>query len=307
MDHSLITDAVRAMVGASTPPRLVTVTAETVRRVREALADGPVLDSDDVPAAVLAVLESEQALPLPEGLPESSLVTGDEWEWRRPLRLGETLSVTARLADANERFGGRLGHSLFLRHESVFAGADGEPAAYARRSIAYYDGAGVRPSDDLPPEDAPLPELSPLPQGVDPRSAAEGEPITPRVVTPTLSQVVRFCGATWSFVPIFYDPDAARAVGLPGTIIPGPLKLSLVAETVRAWVEPHGSLVSVRAAHRRPDTPGRLLRLCGVVSGVEHRPAGRRLSCDLWIENALGERSTVGAAVVQMASLVERT
>ena len=297
-DESLITAALRARIGVPGPGRRVTLTPDLVHRVRETLADGPVEERDDVPPAALFVLESAAGLPPLEGLPPHTLVTGDEWEWRRPLRLGETLETVYRLLDAAERFGGRLGHALFLRHEWAFHDAAGEPAAFARRSIAHYAAPRRQETPPEPPPDAAPP--ADLPAGADPHGAGEGDPLTPRLLTPSLSQVVRYCGAAWNFVPIFYDPAAARAAGLPGTIVPGPLKLALLVEMVLAWAGPGAFLETIRAAHRRPDTPGRPLLLGGAVTRVEPGPDTRRLDCELWIENAVGARSAVGLATLRL-------
>ena len=300
MDESFITDELTARIGVATEPCDVTLTAELVRRVRETLADGPAPASDDVPPAVMFALEASAPLTRLFGLPESSLVSGDEWEWRRRLRAGETLRAVSRLVDANEHFGGRLGHALFLRHEWLLSEPSGEPVAFARRSIAYYVGADARPPEAHPPLDAAPPPPAMLPAAVAPRTAREGDPLTPIMQTPTLSQVVRYCGTAWAFTPIFYDTEAARAAGLPHTIIPGPLKLAFLSEFVRAWAGPEAELVSVRAAHRRPDAPNRPMLVCGVVTRAEDTPEGRRLECEVWIENEFGQRSVAGAAVVRL-------
>jgi acyl dehydratase len=148
--------------------------------------------------------------------------------------------------------------------------------------------------DRVPP--APLVAVP----GTDPRSAREGDPLASRLLTPSLEQVIRYCGVTWNFTPIFFDPEAARAGGLPGTIIPGPLKLSLLADAVLAWAGPGALLESIRAAHRRPDVPGVPLLIGGSVARVERSDSSRRLHCEIWIQNGRGERSTVGAAVVRV-------
>jgi acyl dehydratase len=301
--QSLITDALRARVGVPTEPRDVTVTAETVQRLREALTNDPDAPDDGrVPPAAVMVLESMRATaPLPD-LPGSSLVTGDEWELRRPLRVGEPLRVVSRLADVNERLGGRLGHALFVRHEWEIDAADGQPVAFARRSMAYYHGAGRRPAEPPPPAEMmpPPPSAEDLPPGVDPWTAREGDPIAMRVLRPARSQVARFSALTWGFTPIFFDDDAARAAGLPGTIIPGPLKLALLSEAVMAWAGPNALLETIRIAHRRPDLPGRTLVFGGTVTRVEDLPDGRRVECELWIRQDTGDRSAVGAATVRL-------
>src|SRR5436189_98594 len=93
---------------------------------------------------------------------------------------------------------------------------------------------------------------------------------------------------------------SAAAWGPPDTIIPGPLKLAFLAEAVREWAGPDAFLESVRAAHRRPDTPGRPITIAGTVTRVDDDTATRRIECELWIENAFGMRSVVGAAVVRV-------
>jgi acyl dehydratase len=300
MDQSLITAELRAQVGRPLPERRITITPDLVRRVREALAGGPVADDDRVPPALIFTLEDDRG-PLLPGLPESGLLTGDEWEWQRPFRVGETMTARTRLADVNERLGGRLGHALFLRYDCLITGEDGEPAAYARRSTAYFANEGARPVEE-PPADIAAPPMPPAPVGVEPAHAAEGDALTAQIVTPTLGQVVRYCGASWNFVPFFYDIDAARAAGLPGTLIPGPLKLALLTEMVLAWAGPDAVLESVRAAYRRPDIPGRPLLLGGVVTEVSDDGRRRRLACELWIENSFGARSVVGAATVRFGA-----
>lgn len=296
---SLITDELRSHIGVPGAERGLRITPELVRRVRETLAGGPVAGDDGVPPGLLMALESDSAVPAVGPLPPNSLVTGDEWEWRRALRVGETLTGASRLVDAYERFGGRLGHALFLRYEWQFTDEDGAPAAFARRSMAYYAAAGVREPEeptDAPPEDT-LPEMSEV-EGVDAAAAAEGDPLPAWTVTPALAQIVRYCGLAWAFPPFFYDEAAARAAGLPYAIVPGPLKLALLAEYVQGWAGSEALLTLVRAAHRRPDAHDRPLRLHGGVTGVEATDEGRRLSCDLWIENPWGQRSVAGAATV---------
>jgi hypothetical protein len=99
---------------------------------------------------------------------------------------------------------------------------------------------------------------------------------------------------------VFFDPVAARTAGLPGTIVPGPLKLALLSEWVREWAGPDGFLESIRIAHRRPDQPDRALALQGSVSRITETETGRRLECEVWLKQVSGERSAVGAAVVRL-------
>lgn len=301
MDESLITPELEARVGVASAAVEVEVTPLLVRRLYEMLGTLPA-DRGDAPPAVLVMQDAgREVSPLP-GLPADSLVTGDEWEMRRPIRIGETLTAVNRLADLSERFGGRLGHTLAVRHQWEFLDTGGETVAVARRSMAYYEREGLRPREDVPAEfRPPAPPLDPV-TGPAPWEARVGDPVTSRLLTPTLDQVVRYCAATWNITSIFFDPDVARANGLPGTIIPGPLKLALLAETVLAWAGPGALLESIRVAHRRPDVPRRPILLGGSVTEVEATEAGRRLHCEVSIQNANGERSSVGAATILIGS-----
>lgn len=300
MDESLVTPELESRVGIPSEPVAVEVTSVLVRRLWEMLARTPEEQGDRVPPALLMMPDAgREVAPLP-GLPEHSLVTGDEWEMRRALRLGETLTAVNRLADLSERFGSRLGHTLTVRHEWIFTNATGDLVALTRRSMAYYRSEGLRSREERPEEAGPsAPPLAAAP-GADPSSAREGDPLDARLLTPSLEQVIRYCAITWNITPIFFDPEAARASGLPGTIIPGPLKLSLLADAVLAWAGPGALLESIRAAHRRPDVPGVPLLIGGSVVRAEEAESGRRLHCEVWIENGRGERSAVGAAVVRV-------
>jgi len=94
------------------------------------------------------------------------------------------------------------------------------------------------------------------PLGLTWEMAREGGEVAPLDVEVSLTEVVRFLGATWNFVRIFYEPVFARAQGLEGTIIPGPLKLSLLSRTLGEWLGGAGEVRTIRRACRLPDRPG---------------------------------------------------
>ncbi|MGD9890004.1 MAG: MaoC family dehydratase N-terminal domain-containing protein [Dehalococcoidia bacterium] len=299
MDESLITPELAGRVGIRSDRISIAVTPALVRQTWEMLDRSPDERPDEVPPAVLLMPDAgREVSPLP-GLPANSLVTGEDWEMRRAIRVGETLTAANRLADLAERFGGRLGHMLSVRHEWVFEDMDDAPVAVTRRSMAYYRSEGLRTREEHPGEPYRPPPLAPV-EGVDPRSASEGDQIRARVFTPTLEQVRRYCDITGNRTPIFLDAEAARAAGLPGTIIPGPLKLSLLADAVLAWAGAGALLESLRASYRRPDVPGVPLLIGGTVTRVDGTESGRRLHCELWFHNQSGERSVAGAAIVRL-------
>ena len=129
--------------------------------------------------------------------------------------------------------------------------------------------------------------------------AHEGEELPVLELTPGLGQVIRFCALSWNFPPAFYDAEAAKAAGMPGTLVPGPLKLGLLYRTVDAWLGGRGFVRHVRAAHRRPDVSGRPITIHGTVARVYEEDGHQRADIELVVANMNGEASVRGFATVQ--------
>lgn len=128
---------------------------------------------------------------------------------------------------------------------------------------------------------------------------AEGDELPVLHLQPDLGQVIRYCALNWAFPPFFYDPEAAKAMGMPGTIIPGPLKVGLVYRAVDAWLGDAGYIRQVRAAHRRPDQTNRPIDIVGRVARVYEQDGARRADLEMAIINEQGEPSVRGFAVVE--------
>ena len=57
---------------------------------------------------------------------------------------------------------------------------------------------------------------------------------------------------------------------------------------------------SLRVAYRRLDTPRRLLRLLGVVTGTADVAGAGAVEVELWSENDRGERTVTGSAIIHL-------
>ena len=130
-------------------------------------------------------------------------------------------------------------------------------------------------------------------------SLHEGDEMTPLDVRPDLAQIIRFCGLSWVFPPFFYDVDAARAQGMPGTLVPGPFKLGLICRAVEEWLGDAGFVTTVRGAHRRPDITGRPITITGRIARVFEENGRRRADLELVIINQDHEPSVRGFATVE--------
>lgn len=128
----------------------------------------------------------------------------------------------------------------------------------------------------------------------------EGDELPPLRKQPDIVQVVKWSGATWTFVPFFYDAKLARRRGLPGGLIPGPMKLACFDLLVGRWAGAGAHIRAVRAAYRRPDTHDQPISCHGVVTRVAREDGRGVVDLELWIENARGERTVTGAATVEL-------
>ena len=146
-DASLLTPEVRALIGVRTPMEPVRVTQRAVRRAVEVFTGRPGRDyceGEPVPGYALAALDSEsEPLPLPMLMPQSLLIS-NEWQFERPLRMGEQFSVAYRIVDISERFGGKFGYSLDFRSERELIDATGAVVARSAHSMMQYDASQAR-------------------------------------------------------------------------------------------------------------------------------------------------------------------
>jgi len=134
---------------------------------------------------------------------------------------------------------------------------------------------------------------------VDPAAMKEDDQLPVLHLQPDLGQVIRYCALQWAFPPFFYDPEAAKAQGMPGTLVPGPLKVGLLYRAVDEWLGDSGWVCQVRAAHRRPDLTNRPIDIVGRVARLYDENGARRADIELAIINERGEPSVRGFAVVE--------
>ena len=127
----------------------------------------------------------------------------------------------------------------------------------------------------------------------------EGDELPSLEIRPDLGMVIRYCALHWAFPSFFYDVDAARAAGMPGTLVPGPLKAGLLYRALDEWLDGAGYVRQVRAAHRRPDTTNQPLILTGRVARLYEEDGKHRADLEMVVLNKDGEPSVRGFGVVE--------
>lgn len=146
-DESMITPAMEAAIGSEGEPREVTIDKELVLRLMRALDE----DDEELMAAVeagdvshpiptyalLTTSTSQRQLTVPDA-PERALMASDAWEVKADIHLGDQMTIVPRLAEIQERIGGRVGHSLFVHHEWVYTNQDDVEVARVRRTVTHF-------------------------------------------------------------------------------------------------------------------------------------------------------------------------
>lgn len=125
-----------------------------------------------------------------------------------------------------------------------------------------------------------------------------GTEVPALVKNPTTRQLVKWAGASGDFNEIHYDKDFAIGTGLPGVIIHGRLKAAFLGQLMTDWVGAEGQLKKFSCSYKAMDAPGSPLTCKGKVARKYDKEGQGFVDCDMWIENAKGERTTEGKATV---------
>ncbi len=194
---------------------------------------------------------------------------GGRFEFRRPLRVGQTYTRTSRILDVRQKEG-RSGPLIFVivRHEI----GDAEGMALSEeQDIVYRDNATEGEVRTVPEQAAP--------------SDAQWE----RVIQPDDVLLFRYSALTFNAHRIHYDRRYATEVGgYPGLVVHGPLIATLLLDLVRRNLpDAKVGRFAFRAVSPLFDTE--LFVLCG-------KPEGGGKTISLWAKDAAGHLATTATS-----------
>ncbi len=127
-----------------------------------------------------------------------------------------------------------------------------------------------------------------------------GQELGPLVVTPTRRLAVMFAGASGDFYEIHYDKDFALAAGQPDVIVHGAQKAAFSGQVLTNWMGSDGVLKKLSCSFRGIDFFDVPLTCNGRVTAKYLDGNDRCVECELWIDNAQGQRTTIGGGVVSL-------
>jgi acyl dehydratase len=131
---------------------------------------------------------------------------------------------------------------------------------------------------------------------------SEGMPIGPLEKNPTTQQLVKYAGASGDFYQIHYDKDFALNNNLPGVIIHGALKNAFLGQLMTDFAGDLGWLRKLSVQYRGMDQPGAKVICKGRVTKKFVQGSDHLIDCEIWLENAKGEKSTLGSATIILPS-----
>ncbi len=159
MSGALITDQMRQRIGAEAPPYTVEVEKGDLRRFLAATGDANPLFCDEEWAKthkhgavilpptlfcsdpIIAAYNAGLDRPLPF---KYRIDGGTEWECFQPVKVGDVLNITTKIADLYEKHGGpQTGRMLFTILEASCRNQRGELVGIARSTHICYEGPTV--------------------------------------------------------------------------------------------------------------------------------------------------------------------
>jgi acyl dehydratase len=207
-----------------------------------------------------------------------------------PLHAGENLTATQKVEEVYRKRGRRGGNMMFVVFTITFRRADGSVAARERHTTIQTGQPPAPPStagqaerrgaspDALPA--APRPGRPPaLPGGAGALRAGDHLPVL--VDAPvSVTDIVRYQGASGDMNPIHHDPEVARAAGFPGVFSVGMLHAGVLGSYLGDLFGPeHVRRFGVQ--FREQVWPGDVLTYSGSVTGLRARSDERTAEIDL--------------------------
>ncbi|GAA2000437.1 MaoC/PaaZ C-terminal domain-containing protein [Microbacterium ulmi] len=128
-----------------------------------------------------------------------------------------------------------------------------------------------------------------------------GDRIEPAAVTPSREDLVRYASASQDFAPLHYDESYAKSRGFDAVLVHGMLKAGYLGSLVSEWAAPDGVIRRFSVRYLRPDYPDQPLLCRAEVTSVVMDGDSAEVEIALTTENAAGEPTVRGTAVVVFA------
>ena len=132
-----VVERLRARIGVDAPSTHATVEAGHLRRFAEAIGDpNPLWEREAPPTFLVAIAPASLHLPEAEDYGKGWLNGGNRFEYFEPVKVGDRITATGRVADVYEK-SGSSGNLLFIIFETDYVNQEG-------RTVARLRGTAIR-------------------------------------------------------------------------------------------------------------------------------------------------------------------
>ena len=130
--NTSVVDRLRSRIGAASPPISATVEAGHLKRFAEAIGDpNPRWLEEAPPTYLVALVPASMHLAEAEEYGKGWLNGGNRFESIEPVKVGDRITATGRVADVYEKTGSS-GTLLFIIFETDYVNQHGRPVARLR-------------------------------------------------------------------------------------------------------------------------------------------------------------------------------
>lgn len=258
-----------------------------------------------------------------EGL--TLLYAGAELELYKPVRRGDTFTVTAMSTGLDRRESKNLGALLFTTGETRYRNQDGEIVGVLRPTICHYrtpQGQAVSIDREPRPEvEAKSPDLLAFERerrGAEPRyweDVRVGEEMTPVLEKGllTMMEIVRFSilapplprriEQKRTVMDIgFSREESQKRAGLEDASDYGPQRVCWLSQMATDWMGDDGTLKKLTCQIRHPNLIGDVNTVKGRVTEKYIENGEHLVVCEMGVENQAGVVTAPGRAVIALPS-----
>ena len=129
-------------------------------------------------------------------------------------------------------------------------------------------------------------------------SIKEGDALTELKKTPGVTQLVKYAAGSGDFNPLHHDYNFPQAKQLGSIIVHGRFKYASLGQLVSDWLGHNGRIEKLSCQYRGMDMPDQEMTCKGEVMRKYEEAGQRKAQLSIWTENAKGQKTTPGEAIV---------
>lgn len=213
---------------------------------------------------------------------------GNEYEIFQPLRPRDLVTIRRKIINVTEKQG-KTGNWVFVSSEITYTNQKEELLGVDKETLAS-QLSGITTGERKENEDRKTRGAS-----ID---VENGIGIPLFILTVTITQLVKYCAATWDFSRVHYDEEFAKSLGFQGPVVDPQMYGAFFARMLVNSTE--GRLKQLRMRYRAPSFVGDTLSFKSKIINKYKKEDERYIDCNLLVENQKGMRLVEGTAMISL-------